>query len=194
MDRETRRIVESTARDEADRSRTTSSTSWSNGELDREEFLQRAPCSAWAPEDRRALALRRGGGRSPTTAATRGRQGRRHDPTRHRRTRELARAVPPERRRRARVRRHPGRVPDVHEPPGTGSPDAGDELEDEQGRNGLDVPAPQGRALPQRQGDDVRRRRRLDEAIRRQGIERRPRPLLRPGGRLGRGRYAVASG
>ena len=46
------------------------------------------------------------------------RQGRRHDPRRHHRLRRLARAVPPQRGRLARVRRHPRRVPDLHEPAG----------------------------------------------------------------------------
>ena len=43
----------------------------------------------------------------------------------------------------------------------------------------MDVPAQAGREVPQRQGDDVGRRRREPEALRRQGIQRGPRPLLR---------------
>ena len=94
--------------------------------------------------------------------------------SRHRR---LARAVPAQRRRLARVRRHPRRVPDVHEPAGQGRALARDELEAERRRDRLDVPAPQGRQVPQRQDDDRDGRRREHEAVRgREGLERRPCP------------------
>ena len=125
-------------------------------------------------------------------AATEARQGRAARSASASPLRRPARAVPPERRRGARVRRHPGRVPDLHEPARPRSALARDELEAEQGRDGLDVPAAQGRAVPQRQGDDLGRRRRVDEAVRRQGLERglqpvlRRRPGSRPAGRLRR--------
>ena len=178
MDRETRRALEEYRRNDAGQIENNLIDELVNGEVDRAEFLRRGTMFGLsAGIIGSALALRRRGRRRPDDrTATRGRQGRGHDPARAADTGSPARALPPERRRDARVRRHPGRVPDVHQPPGTGSPDAGDDLEGEQGRNRLDVPAPQGRALPQRQGDDVRRRGCLDEAVRRQGIERRPQP------------------
>ena len=130
--------------------------------------------------------------RSLATGRAIRRQGRWHAPCRNHCSCKPARALPPERRRRARPRRHSGRVPDLHEPQGTGASDAGDELEAEQGRDGLDVPAPEGRSVPQRQGDDVGGRRRLDEAVRRKGLERGLRPASStPAGVSAVGRYAV---
>ena len=95
--------------------------------------------------------------------------------------RRLARAVPPQRGRLARVRRHSRRVPDLHEPAGPGRAVARDELEAERRRDRLDVPDPAGRQVPQRQDADRAGRRREHEAVRpREELERRSHAVLRP--------------
>ena len=178
MDRETRRALEEYRRNDAGPIENNLIDELVNGEVDRAEFLRRGTMFGLsAGIIGSALAFVGEAGAAPTTgqqlAAVKAGGTLRAGITN---PAVLARALPPERRRGARLLRHTGRVSDVHQPPGTGSTGAGDDLEAEQGRDRLDVPAPQGRALPQRQGDDVGGRGRLDEAVRRQGIERRPRP------------------
>ena len=115
MDRETRRIVESYRRDEAGPIENNLIDELVGGELDRDEFLQRATMFGLGAGRSARSSLRRRGGRSPTAHRARRSSGR-HAPRRHPGLRRLARAIPAQRGRVARVRRHPRRVPDLHDP------------------------------------------------------------------------------
>ena len=188
MDRETRRLVEELPPREAGPLENNLIDEFVGGEIDRRSSCARATmfglsrrhdgqrCSRFAGE---AGAAPRGAGRRRPRRAARSALG-------IAALRRLARAVPAQRGRLARVRRHPRRVPDLHEPEGTGRAGARDELEAERRRDRVDVPDPEGRQVPQRQDDDGEGRRREHEAVRpREGLERRPdrRSSTRPASR-----------
>ena len=82
----------------------------------------------------------------------------------------------------------PGEYLTFTDPEGQDRAVARHELEAERGRDRVDVPAAQGRQVPQRQDDDLGGRRREHEAVRRgEGVERRPDAVLRRRGRLREG-------
>ena len=180
MDRETRRIVESYRRDEAGPLENQVIDELLGGEVDRQEFLQRATMYGLGAGTIGALLRFVGEADLAYGASLDAVQGRRHDPPRHPgiRERRSSRTCSTTAAR-SRSPASPASTSRSRTRQARSAPWLGDELEDERRRNGLDVPAPQGRAVPQRQGDDVGRRRREHEAVRRQGLERRPRPLLR---------------
>ena len=183
MDRELTRRIEDYRRNEAGPLENNLIDELLAGEMDRTEFLRRGAMFGLSVGAIGGLLAFAGEAGAATDGedAVRQRQGGRHDPRRHRRaSAALARAVPAQRGRGARVRRHPRRVPDLHEPAGSARPVARDQLEAERRRDRLDVPDPEGRQVPQRSGADRQGRRREHEAVRRQqGLERRPEPLLR---------------
>ena len=157
MDRETRRLIEEFRRNEAGPIENNLIDELVGGELDRQEFLRRATMFGLSVGTiGHAPALRRRGGVAlGATAAVA--QGGRHDPRRPDGVRlELEPYLLNDGGSLA-LRRHPGRVPHVHEPEGAGRAVARHELEAEHERDRVDVPAPQGRQVPQRQDDDRRR-------------------------------------
>ncbi len=170
MDRETRRPSRSTGATRPDRSRTTSSTSSSSGSSTGRSSSQRATMFGLGAGTIGALLRSSERPATPAFGATRGRQGRRHAPRRARRYRPaplepyllndggtLAFAG------------IPGEYLTFTNPKAQVSPVARDELEGERRRDRLDVPDPQGRAgsTTARQMTVRRRRRELDEAVRR---------------------------
>ena len=121
MDRETRRLVEEYRLLRRAPSRTTSSTSSSAASSTGRSSSSARRCSASALGTIGAAPRYAGEADVAFGRAHLAAQGRRHDPRRPAGP-ALARAVPAERRRHARARRHPGRVPDLHEPAGQGRP------------------------------------------------------------------------
>ena len=116
MDRETTRRIEDFRRNEAGPLENNLIDEFIGGEMDRSEFLRRGTMFGLSVGMMGSvLALAGEAAAAPSLDASRDdRQGGRHSSARHRGVRCLARAVPPERRRLARIRRHPWRVPDVH--------------------------------------------------------------------------------
>ena len=135
------------------------------GELDRQEFRERGMFGLSLGTI--GMLLRYVGVEDSTSRLRRrARQGRRHDPRRDHRSSARRWSRISSTRAGARVLGHSGRVPDVHEPAGPRSSRARHELEAERRRDRLDVPAPAGRQVPQRQDPDRAGRRREHEAVR----------------------------
>ena len=119
MDRETRRTIEEFRHNEAGPLENNVIDEFVSGELDRDEFLRRATMFGLGAGTIGALLRDGGRSRRRLRSTPRGGAGRRHDPPRHPRVRRVARAVPLERGRIARLRGDSGRVPDFHQPEGT---------------------------------------------------------------------------
>ena len=175
MDRETRRQIEEYRRTEAGPLENNLIDELVDGELDRQEFLARATMFGLSVGDdgraARATSVRQDAARRPRRRRVKAGGtirvgitafGGSLEPYLLNEGGSLAFAG------------IPGEYLTFTNPQGRVVPCARDELEAERQRDGLDVPDPEGRQVPQRQDDDREGRRREHEAVRRAQRARTP--------------------